>query len=153
MCVSFGFVQTALDLLTTAATAETPVNGGEGTAAGAASDHKEVGAASLLLVLLHQSYTDHIKPSISTTRMLILYTCLYAGGDGGGGAPAGRRGEPAAPADAGRPHPQLQRSVPSAHPSPAAAAAGKLNLPNPCILLPHLIIIIISFAVPCRLFD
>ena len=153
MCVSFGFVQTALDLLTTAAA--TPVNGGEGTAAGAASDHKEVGAAaSLDLVLPHQSRSYKAKRgSSSTTRMLILYSCLYVGVDGGGGAPAGRRGEPAAPADAGRPHPQLQRSVPSAHPSPAAAAAGKLNLPNPCILLPHLIIIIISFAVPCRLFD
>jgi len=50
-------------------------------------------------------------------------------GGGGGGAPAGQRGEPAAAADAGGAHPQLRRTLPSAHPSPgsAAAATGMIN--------------------------
>lgn len=49
----FVFLQTALDLLTTAAAAS--VNGGEmRAAAGAASDHKEVGLLNSLFVLAHQ---------------------------------------------------------------------------------------------------
>jgi hypothetical protein len=113
----YACTQTALDLLSSAAMTRVNGGGGEGMVAG---DHREVGFLSLVLRM------DTDLARCSATDMKKSVFCVGGRGDGGGGAPASRPGEPAPPADARGPHPQLQHALPSAHPSPAAP--GKSNV-------------------------
>jgi len=130
--------QTALDLLTCRAAAATPaaVDSGDGTACGRDKEVSEFRMTLFIILLLpHQNLCIDLDHSAAEAHVLmvtdpiLLHMHVIDGvtggcGGGGGGAPAGRRGEPAAAADAGGAHPQLQRALPSAHPSPAGPAAA-----------------------------